>query len=99
MQRLSINHERTQKNTKKDVATACLSVFEIKKDAYPIDTPEFAAVIEVWERYWKDGSGMNQDAIVAELMENGRFTKKRAEAIEMICRPEDARGGGRKKSK
>ncbi len=68
-----------------------------KANQYPINTPEFAAVIEVWEKYWKDGSGMKQEAIVAELMANGRFLKKRAEAIEMICRPENARRGGHKK--
>jgi len=69
-----------------------------RDNRYVIDTPEYAAVIAVWEKYWKDGSGMTQDAIVAELMAED-FTKNRAEAIEMICRPVSERGGGRKKSK
>lgn len=70
----------------------------VPKGKYQVDTPEFAAVIEVWEKYWKDGSGMTQDAIVAELMGKG-FKRVRAEAIEMICRPIDRRGGGHKKKK
>ena len=70
------------------------------KPRYQIDTPEFAAVIEIWEKYWADGKpGMSKVGIVAELTENGRFSHKRAEAIEMICRPINERDGGRKKSK
>ncbi len=73
--------------------------FAEKADRYPINTPEFAAVIDVWEKYWKSGIGMNQDAIVAELMAEKGFSRKRAEAIEMICRPLNKRRGGHNKIK
>jgi hypothetical protein len=79
------------------MAVSTLSFFD-KAAIHPINTPEYAAVIEVWEKYWKDGSGMTQDAIVAELIEKG-FKRNRAEAIEKICRPVDKRDGGRTKSK
>ena len=71
---------------------------EEKVDKYLIPTPEFAAVMDVWEKYWSEDKGNTKAAgIVVELQEQG-FSEVRAKAIEMICRPEKYRTGGRIKN-
>jgi len=69
----------------------------LKNKKHAVNTPEFAAVMEIWEKYWAADNGNTKSAaIVAELQEQG-FTEIRAKAIEMICRPQKYRTGGRTK--
>ena len=71
---------------------------EEKMKQFSIPTLEFAAVLDVWAKYWSEDKGNTvATKIVAELQQKG-FSEVRAEAIEMICRPEKHRKGGRKKA-
>jgi hypothetical protein len=66
---------------------------------YPVKTREFAAVIEVWEKYWADGKGgIPKEALIQELTDKG-FTIPSAKAIDRVSRPEYAREGRRSKKK
>jgi len=68
--------------------------------AYSVNTPEFAAVLEVWEKYWADGKdGITKEALVHELVTEHGFTPVSAKAIDRVCRPEYAREGRRSKNK
>lgn len=62
---------------------------------YAINTPEFAAVIDVFEEFWSSGKdGEKKDQIVDWIMKKYKFSKKTAEVIDTICRPELRRKGG-----
>ena len=66
---------------------------------YPVSTPEFAAVLQVWGKYWSDGKpGITKDALILELKNDG-FSIPSAKAIDRVCRPEHARKGRRSKIK
>ena len=70
-----------------------------KISEYEINTPEFAAVLDVWEKYWANGKpGITKDALILELKGQG-FSTPSAKAIDRVCRPEHARKGRRAKTK
>ena len=73
---------------------------EEKMKQFSIPTPEFAAIHAVYGKYWASGKGgQTKDNIVAWIRTEFGFSKKTAEVIDTICRPEDRRIGGNVKLK
>jgi len=67
---------------------------------YEINTPEYEAIHAVYGEFWADGkNGQTKDNIVAWIITEFSFSKKTAEVIDTICRPENRRGGGNVKLK
>ncbi len=71
---------------------------EEKVNQYLIPTPEFAAVMDIWEKYWSEDKGNTKAFTIVDELQKQGFKEVRARAIEMICRPEKYRTGGRTKN-
>jgi len=67
---------------------------------YEIQTREYAAIHAVYREFWADGkNSQKKDNIVDWIMTEFGFSKKTAEVIDTICRPENRRKGGNVKLK
>ena len=67
---------------------------------YEINTPEYLAIHDVFGEFWANGKkGEKKTHVVDWIRNKYGFSRKTAEVIDTICRPENRRVGGNVKLK